>query len=106
MSKILNPLKRIDRLKARFRLWLDLCPRCNSDAPAIDTCWVCWNGNLAERSLRIGEVDTKTIIRNLETNILKSRWEVYKVTKENERDFMLKYKAKGKKPIKYNWPTK
>ncbi len=69
MSKILNPLKRIDRLKARFRLWLDLCPRCNSDAPAIDTCWVCWNGKLSGK---------------LNIFILQSRWKVWGTMKKKE----------------------
>jgi hypothetical protein len=75
MSKVLNPLKLIDRLKARFRLWLKLCPRCNSDAPAIDNCWVCWHGNFAKKSLRIGEIDT---------NLLKRRWKAYRENMKNE----------------------
>ena len=74
MSKILNPLKRIDRLKARFRLWLELCPRCNSDAPAIDNCWVCWNGNFAGKR---------------DVNILKNRWKVWgkKIKPEIRMDY-------------------
>ena len=63
MSKVLNPLKWTDRLIARFRLWLNLCPRCNSDAPAVDTCWVCWNGNFNGRRDR---------------NTLKNRWKIHR----------------------------
>ena len=69
MSKILNPLKWIDRLKARFRLWDEACPRCNSDAPAVDTCRVCWNGNL------VGSKDQY---------YLKRRWRIYKKRMERE----------------------
>lgn len=29
------------RLLVRWRLFWDLCPACCSDAPEIDTCWVC-----------------------------------------------------------------
>lgn len=29
------------RLRARWRIWWDLCPACNSDAPEIDHCWLC-----------------------------------------------------------------
>lgn len=31
----------LDRICARWRIWWNLCPGCNSDAPAMDTCWVC-----------------------------------------------------------------
>ena len=30
-----------DRLRARWRIWWNLCPVCNSDAPEMDTCWCC-----------------------------------------------------------------
>ena len=69
MSKILNPLKLIDRLKARFRLWDEACPRCNSDAPAVDTCWVCWHGNFVGK-------ENKTTLRN--------RWKIWRTMKEKE----------------------
>lgn len=29
------------RLRARWRLFWNLCPACNSDAPELDTCWLC-----------------------------------------------------------------
>ena len=41
MSKILDPAKKIDRVKGRIRLFFGECPRCNSDAPAVDNCVVC-----------------------------------------------------------------
>lgn len=31
----------MSNLLPRWRLWHGLCPECNSDAPAIDTCKVC-----------------------------------------------------------------
>ena len=71
MSKILNPLKLIDRLKARFRLWKEVCPRCNSVTPAIDTCRVCWNGNL------VGSKDQY---------YLKRRWRIYRKCMEREEE--------------------
>lgn len=30
------------RLRGRWRLWWGLCPACNSDAPEIDSCQVCF----------------------------------------------------------------
>lgn len=30
-----------ERLLARWRIWWNLCPACNSDAPEIYTCWCC-----------------------------------------------------------------
>ena len=86
MSKILNPLKWTHRLKARFRLWLDLCPRCNSDAPAIDTCWVCWHGKFVSKR---------------DKNTLKRRWDVYREIKEKEAES----RAKNKGVKHYDWPT-
>jgi len=36
-------MKRICRLFiGRYRLLFGFCPKCNSDAPAIDSCKVCW----------------------------------------------------------------
>ena len=87
MSQVLNPLKWTHRIRARFRLWLDLCPRCNSDAPAVDTCWVCWHGNLA------GKKDKK---------ILKNRWRIYKGMVEREQALLLySQKRTGVKNIKF-----
>ncbi len=34
------------RVRGRGRLFWNLCPRCNSDAPAVDCCWVCRNVQL------------------------------------------------------------
>jgi len=31
----------IRNLRGRWRLWWNLCPECNSDAPELDTCGVC-----------------------------------------------------------------
>ena len=59
MSKILNPTRWWDRLFVSSRIRWGLCPRCNSDAPAIDDCWVCNEGRL------VGINDR---------NILRSRW--------------------------------
>ena len=28
-------------ITAYLRAWRGLCPKCNSEAPACDTCWVC-----------------------------------------------------------------
>ena len=67
MSKILNPLKWTHRLKARFRLWDEACPRCASVPPAMDDCWVCWNGNFG------GKRDKIT---------LRNRWKAWKRKKE------------------------
>jgi hypothetical protein len=33
--------RRLRAMRAYKRAWLGLCPACNSDAPAIDTCQVC-----------------------------------------------------------------
>ena len=85
MSKVLNPLKWTDRLRARFRLWDEACPRCNSVTPAIDTCWVCWNGKFVGKGSK---------------NTLKRRWEVYRETKEKEVEF----RAKNKGVKRYDWP--
>lgn len=41
MGMVLNSDKRLHRIIARYRLWWGFCPRCNSDAPAVDTCDVC-----------------------------------------------------------------
>jgi hypothetical protein len=30
-----------ERLLARWRIWWNLCPVCNSDAPECDRCWLC-----------------------------------------------------------------
>lgn len=30
-----------ERLLARWRIWWNLCPACNSDAPECDTCLCC-----------------------------------------------------------------
>ena len=67
MSKTLDPLKWTHRIRARFRLWFKLCPRCNSDAPTVDDCWVCWHGNSA--------ADKQT---------LKNRWRIYGEMQERE----------------------
>lgn len=32
---------RLQRIVGRWRLWWNLCPACNSDAPEVDTCPVC-----------------------------------------------------------------
>ena len=63
MSRVLNPTKRWDRLIAKIRLWEGFCPRCNSDAPAIDDCWVCNEGRLGG---------------NGDRSILERRWESWK----------------------------
>lgn len=74
MSKILDPRKRIHRIIAWFRLWeLPLCPRCNSDAPAVDTCWVCWHGNF------VGKESKQT---------LKNRWRIWGTMKEKEPEII------------------
>lgn len=41
MGKLLNPELKIDRLIGKWRLFHGYCPRCNSDAPAVDKCSVC-----------------------------------------------------------------
>ena len=41
MSKVLNPDTRVSRLIGRFRMLFGFCPRCSSDAPAVDSCSVC-----------------------------------------------------------------
>jgi len=41
MANVLNSRKRLHRIIGRFRLMLGFCPRCNSDAPAVDSCFVC-----------------------------------------------------------------
>ncbi len=70
MTKILNPLKWIDRLRARFRLWVEeACPRCASVPPAMDDCWVCWHGNFGGKRDR---------------NTLRNRWKAWRRMKEKE----------------------
>ena len=44
-------LRWVRLLRGRFRLFLDLCPKCNSDAPAIDTCDVCCGYHTCDRGL-------------------------------------------------------
>jgi hypothetical protein len=29
------------KLRWNWRIWRNRCPACNSDAPALDTCWLC-----------------------------------------------------------------
>ena len=83
---VLDPLKRIHRIAARFRLWLRLCPRCNSDAPAVDTCWVCWNGNFVATDMQT----------------LKNRWRIYRGMMERDRViFLHAQKRTGVKDIKF-----
>ena len=69
MNKVLDPLKWVDRLRARFRFWDESCPRCDLATPAIDTCWVCWHGNF------IGK-ESETTLRN--------RWRIWRTMKEKE----------------------
>jgi len=38
---VLDPKRRFHRIIGRYRLLHSFCPRCNSDAPAVDTCSVC-----------------------------------------------------------------
>ena len=83
---ILDPLKWIHRIAARFRLWLRLCPRCNSDAPAVDTCWVCWHGNFVTADMQT----------------LKNRWRFWRSRMESERViFLHAQKRTGVKDIKF-----
>lgn len=44
--QILDARRQLHRFVARWRLRWGLCPRCNSDAPAIDDCHVCQCGML------------------------------------------------------------
>ena len=41
MARVLESGKRLHRFIGRWRLWWGFCPRCNSDAPAVDWCYVC-----------------------------------------------------------------
>lgn len=43
MLKPMNPTSWIKRIAGRWRLLLNACPRCNSDAPHVDKCVVCRN---------------------------------------------------------------
>ena len=43
MGLVCDPWKPIDRFIARRRLRHGFCPRCNCDAPAVDSCVVCRN---------------------------------------------------------------
>ena len=43
MSRVLNRDSRWDRVIGHLRMLAGQCPRCNSDAPAVDTCFVCKN---------------------------------------------------------------
>lgn len=33
--------RRLRCLRGHWRLMFGFCPSCNSDAPKVDTCWVC-----------------------------------------------------------------
>lgn len=41
MSSVITPRNRMRRFQGWLRLFGNHCPRCNSDAPAVDTCCVC-----------------------------------------------------------------
>jgi hypothetical protein len=41
MSAAVMPTTRWQRFKGLYRLWWNQCPRCNSDAPLVDSCHVC-----------------------------------------------------------------
>ena len=41
MKQPLKPDTRFNRFIGYKRLWFGFCPRCNSDAPLVDTCGTC-----------------------------------------------------------------
>ena len=47
MNSIMWIAKLYKRLRGRSRLFWKFCPECNSDAPKVDTCDVCYGNRLA-----------------------------------------------------------
>lgn len=44
--KIISPDSKLNLSRGIFRLWNNQCPRCNSDAPGVDNCWVCGKAHM------------------------------------------------------------
>jgi hypothetical protein len=56
---ILKPKTRFLRALGLLRLFFNQCPRCNSDAPAVDTCFVCKQSHIP------GQMTTVSTTRGL-----------------------------------------